>query len=99
VLSKRDASDVLRDMFAKTEARLEEHQYEGCTATVLLVWKDNEENFFAQCANLGDSACVIQYVKNIILLFLRFVVAELALTRLVAAFLGVERGRGLDYSD
>jgi protein phosphatase len=24
-----------------------------------LVWKDNEENFFAQCANLGDSACVI----------------------------------------
>ncbi|AED92679.1 unnamed protein product [Arabidopsis thaliana] len=59
VLSKRDASDVLRDMFAKTEARLEEHQYEGCTATVLLVWKDNEENFFAQCANLGDSACVI----------------------------------------
>jgi protein phosphatase len=46
-------------MFAKTEARLEEHQYEGCTATVLLVWKDNEENFFAQCANLGDSACVI----------------------------------------
>ncbi|KAG7551219.1 Forkhead-associated (FHA) domain [Arabidopsis thaliana x Arabidopsis arenosa] len=59
VLSKRDASDVLRDMFAKTEARLDEHQYEGCTATVLLVWKDNEENFFAQCANLGDSACVI----------------------------------------
>ncbi|CAL9230879.1 unnamed protein product [Arabidopsis halleri] len=59
VLSKRDASDVLRDMFAKTEARLDEHLYEGCTATVLLVWKDNEENFFAQCANLGDSACVI----------------------------------------
>lgn len=28
VLSKRDASDVLRDMFAKTEARLDEHQYE-----------------------------------------------------------------------
>ncbi|KAF2562624.1 hypothetical protein F2Q70_00014498 [Brassica cretica] len=59
VLSQRDASDVLKDVLAKTEARLEDHLYEGCTATVLLVWKDDEENLFAQCANLGDSACVI----------------------------------------
>nr|AGP76186.1 kinase-associated protein phosphatase [Brassica rapa subsp. chinensis] len=59
VLSQRDASDVLKDVLAKTEARLEDHLYEGCTATVLLVWKDGEENLFAQCANLGDSACVI----------------------------------------
>ncbi|WZZ22021.1 hypothetical protein YC2023_123408 [Brassica napus] len=59
VLSQGDASDVLRDVLVKTEARLDDHQYEGCTATVLLVWKDNEEHLFAQCANLGDSACVI----------------------------------------
>ncbi|CAH2072379.1 unnamed protein product [Thlaspi arvense] len=59
LLSQRDASDVLRDVLAKTEARLDDHLYEGCTATVLLVWKDSEENLFAQCANLGDSACVI----------------------------------------
>ncbi|CAN7067743.1 unnamed protein product [Brassica rapa subsp. trilocularis] len=59
VLSQGDASDVLRDVLVKTEARLDDHQYEGCTATVLLVWKDSEEHFFAQCANLGDSACVI----------------------------------------
>ncbi|KAG2273498.1 hypothetical protein Bca52824_056053 [Brassica carinata] len=59
VLSQRDASDVLRVVLAKTEARLDDHLYEGCTATVLLVWKDSEENLFAQCANLGDSACVI----------------------------------------
>ncbi|ESQ41936.1 hypothetical protein EUTSA_v10013082mg [Eutrema salsugineum] len=59
VLSERDASDVLRDVLARTEARLDDHLYEGCTATVLLVWKDSEENLFAQCANLGDSACVI----------------------------------------
>ncbi|KAK6913900.1 Forkhead-associated (FHA) domain [Dillenia turbinata] len=31
----------------------------GCTATVLLVWVDADENFFAQCANVGDSACVV----------------------------------------
>ncbi|KAL1203307.1 Protein phosphatase 2C 70 [Cardamine amara subsp. amara] len=59
VLSQRDASDILREVLAKTEARLDDYLYEGCTATVLLVWKDDEENFFAQCANLGDSACVI----------------------------------------
>ncbi|EOA19706.1 hypothetical protein CARUB_v10003567mg [Capsella rubella] len=59
VLSQMDASDVLRDVLAKTEARMDDHQYEGCTATVLLVWKDGKGNFFAQCANLGDSACVI----------------------------------------
>ncbi|XP_062077677.1 protein phosphatase 2C 70-like isoform X2 [Humulus lupulus] len=32
---------------------------QGCTATVLLVWTDGAENFFAQCANVGDSACVM----------------------------------------
>ncbi|XP_057476669.1 protein phosphatase 2C 70-like [Actinidia eriantha] len=58
VLSQCDASDVLRDAFLQTEACMN-HYYEGCTATVLLVWADGHENFFAQCANVGDSACVI----------------------------------------
>lgn len=38
------------------------HSLQGCTATVLLVWTNGDDNFFAQCANLGDSACVIKYV-------------------------------------
>ncbi|XP_057450289.1 protein phosphatase 2C 70 isoform X2 [Lotus japonicus] len=58
VLSLCDASDVLRDAFSQTEACMN-HYYEGCTATVLLVWTDGDENFFAQCANVGDSACVM----------------------------------------
>ncbi|PIN04470.1 Serine/threonine protein phosphatase [Handroanthus impetiginosus] len=58
VLSQCDASDVLREAFYLTEARIN-HYYEGCTATVLLVWNDGHENFYAQCANVGDSACVI----------------------------------------
>ena len=36
---------------------------QGCTATVLLVWTDGAENFFAQCANVGDSTCVMKYVS------------------------------------
>ncbi|KAI9195981.1 hypothetical protein LWI28_020010 [Acer negundo] len=57
VLSQRDASDVLRVAFSQTEESMNYH-YEGCTATLLLVWADGD-NFFAQCANLGDSACVM----------------------------------------
>ncbi|XP_027365650.1 protein phosphatase 2C 70 [Abrus precatorius] len=58
VLSLRDASDILRDAFSQTEASMN-HHYEGCTATVLLVWADDDGNFFAQCANVGDSTCII----------------------------------------
>ncbi|XP_009611776.1 protein phosphatase 2C 70-like [Nicotiana tabacum] len=58
VLSQCDASDVLREAFSQTEASID-HHYEGCTATVLLVWADDHENFYAQCANVGDSACVV----------------------------------------
>ncbi|KAI4317780.1 hypothetical protein L6164_025622 [Bauhinia variegata] len=58
VLSLHDASDVLREAFCQTESCLN-HPYEGCTATVLLVWADGDENFFAQCANVGDSSCVM----------------------------------------
>ncbi|KAG4992947.1 hypothetical protein JHK86_029774 [Glycine max] len=58
VLSLCDASDVLREAFSQTEAHMNNY-YEGCTATVLLVWTDGDENFFAQCANVGDSTCIM----------------------------------------
>ncbi|KAK4283690.1 hypothetical protein QN277_000615 [Acacia crassicarpa] len=58
VLSLHDASDVLREAFSQTEASMN-HHYEGCTATLLLVWDDGDENFYAQCANVGDSSCVM----------------------------------------
>ncbi|XP_058778511.1 protein phosphatase 2C 70-like [Vicia villosa] len=58
VFSLRDASDILRDAFSQTEARINNF-YEGCTATLLLVWADCDDNFYAQCANVGDSACIM----------------------------------------
>ncbi|KAG8098709.1 hypothetical protein GUJ93_ZPchr0013g34737 [Zizania palustris] len=58
VISFNNASDVLRHAFALTEAALH-HQYEGCTATILLIWSDQGEECFVQCANLGDSACIV----------------------------------------
>ncbi|KAF5803117.1 putative protein-serine/threonine phosphatase [Helianthus annuus] len=57
VFSRCDASDVLREAFSQTEAHLD-HLYEGCTATVLLIWADGHDNYFAQCANVGDSSCI-----------------------------------------
>jgi len=65
VLSSSDASDVLRYAFTLTEAAID-HQYEGCTATALLIWYDQNKNCFAQCANLGDSACVMSVNGNTI---------------------------------
>ncbi|KAL4313385.1 hypothetical protein GQ457_01G032640 [Hibiscus cannabinus] len=56
VVSQHDGSDVLRDAFSQTEARMNNY-YEGCTATLFLVWADADGNLFAQCANVGDSAC------------------------------------------
>lgn len=35
---------------------------QGCTATLLLVWADCDDNFYAQCANVGDSACIMRYI-------------------------------------
>ncbi|XP_038991700.1 protein phosphatase 2C 70-like isoform X2 [Hibiscus syriacus] len=58
VVSQHDCSDVLRDAFSQTEAHMDNY-YEGCTATLLLVWADADDSLFAQCANVGDSACFI----------------------------------------
>ncbi|GAB2221410.1 hypothetical protein Droror1_Dr00012586 [Drosera rotundifolia] len=58
VLSQKDASDVLRQAFDLTEASMNNY-YEGCTATVLMVWAAGDRSFFVQCANVGDSTCII----------------------------------------
>lgn len=57
VLSSLDATDVLKSAFSATEEALD-HEYEGCTATVLLLWLDPNSIVYAQCANVGDSACI-----------------------------------------
>ncbi|XP_020101834.1 protein phosphatase 2C 70 isoform X2 [Ananas comosus] len=58
VLLSSDASDVLRDAFSLTEATMN-HQYEGCTATILLIWFAQSKECFVQCANVGDSSCFV----------------------------------------
>ncbi|KAJ7565196.1 hypothetical protein O6H91_02G052200 [Diphasiastrum complanatum] len=63
VISKCDATEVLRDAFKQTEEALV-HEYEGCTATVLLLWRDGDKGYYAQCANVGDSTCIFSVGGN-----------------------------------
>ncbi|XP_002970567.2 protein phosphatase 2C 70 isoform X1 [Selaginella moellendorffii] len=58
VLTQCDAAKVLKDAFKETEEALN-CEYEGCTATVLLLWSSVGQEYFVQCANLGDSSCVL----------------------------------------
>ncbi|PKA59312.1 Protein phosphatase 2C 70 [Apostasia shenzhenica] len=67
IFSHCDASSVLMEAFSRTEAALN-HQYEGCTATVLLVWIDYNDEMFAQCANVGDSACILNISGKLIMM-------------------------------
>lgn len=54
---------LLRErMLIKLVYTLLTNSLQGCTATVLLVWTDGEDNFFAQCANVGDSTCIMRFV-------------------------------------
>ncbi|GJP42227.1 hypothetical protein CLOM_g1818 [Closterium sp. NIES-68] len=55
-----NATDVLKAAFKATEEELN-NEDEGCTATVLLVWKAFQppHRLWVQAANLGDSHCVL----------------------------------------
>ncbi|CAI5486715.1 unnamed protein product, partial [Closterium sp. Naga37s-1] len=55
-----NATDVLRAAFKATEEELN-NEDEGCTATVLLVWRAFQppHRVWVQAGNLGDSHCVL----------------------------------------
>ncbi|KAI4368324.1 hypothetical protein MLD38_016894 [Melastoma candidum] len=65
LLSQKDASHVLRETFYRTE-EIMNHYYEGCTATLLLIWLDGSNNLIAQCSNVGDSACIMNVDGNLV---------------------------------
>ena len=48
------ADSIWESVFLSTDSKLKSE--EGCTATALLVWKDDKNNICLQAANVGDSA-------------------------------------------
>jgi len=61
-----DLSDILQETFLETDKELLEFEYEGCTCTVVFVYKTKNGHRYMQAANVGDSsACLIRKEKAI----------------------------------
>ena len=60
-LGPSSMSTVLSALFVALDAALaaQGHEYVGCTATVVLGWKDAGGNVYIQAANVGDSAAFL----------------------------------------
>lgn len=67
VLQEGNATSVLKEAFFQTEEELP-NEDEGCTATVLLVWRDSSNFLVAQAANVGDSHCVFSVEGQLMML-------------------------------
>ena len=55
----RDLAPLWPRVFAAADAALRAHEYVGCTATVLAVWRHADGTRYAQAANVGDSAACL----------------------------------------
>ena len=56
VRALRDLAPLWPGVFAAADAALRAHEYVGCTATVLAVWRHADGTRYVQAANVGDSA-------------------------------------------
>lgn len=54
---------------------------------MLLAWASGHGDFFAQCANVGDSACVMKYV--LVLSFLFYLLTVVTCSRTFTCVVGV----------
>jgi len=53
-----DMMKILHMAYLKVDEKLLSFQYEGCTATTVIVWQVDNERYL-QCANVGDSAAYL----------------------------------------
>ncbi|KAF2074921.1 hypothetical protein CYY_003754 [Polysphondylium violaceum] len=57
--SLQDMSVVLNSTFETVDTQMKNHEYEGCTATVSIVWKNEMNERYLQTGNLGDSSAFV----------------------------------------
>jgi protein phosphatase len=55
-----DATNLFRRVFKNVDEKMEKFEDEGCTATVVFIWKEGEQRFL-QAANVGDSEAFLRY--------------------------------------
>eukprot|EP01091_Cochliopodium_minus_P021059 TRINITY_DN946_c0_g1_i4.p1 TRINITY_DN946_c0_g1~~TRINITY_DN946_c0_g1_i4.p1 ORF type:complete len:766 (+),score=279.21 TRINITY_DN946_c0_g1_i4:362-2659(+) len=63
----QDNSDLITDTFVNLDIKLQEHLYQGCTATIAMIWSVGEARYL-QVGNVGDSRAFLCRNKSIIAL-------------------------------
>ncbi|KYQ90440.1 protein phosphatase 2C [Tieghemostelium lacteum] len=59
-LDSKDQGDLFVQCFSSVDNAMKSHEYEGCTATVAIVWKCSaDQQRYLQVANLGDSSAYL----------------------------------------
>jgi serine/threonine protein phosphatase PrpC len=54
-----DAGQLLREAMSIVDKKMADFEYEGSTATVVVIWKENGKRYI-QAANLGDSTAFLK---------------------------------------
>ncbi|GAM25152.1 hypothetical protein SAMD00019534_083270 [Acytostelium subglobosum LB1] len=62
-----DMSGVFLATFKETDAQLSRFEYEGATATIVLIWRVGQQRFL-QAANVGDSSAFLSYAGETLVL-------------------------------
>jgi serine/threonine protein phosphatase PrpC len=63
-----DLTAVMEKTFLETDKELLEFEYEGCTCTVVFIYKTKSGHRYLQSANVGDSsACLVRKGKALVL--------------------------------
>jgi hypothetical protein len=58
---QEDATELLHLAFMSVDNKMSQFEYEGCTATVVLVWRYGSDRY-VQAANAGDSSAFMKCV-------------------------------------
>jgi hypothetical protein len=55
-----DLTDIWKPIYLKVDEKLKEFEYEGTTASTVLIWRVGQHRY-VQAANVGDSTAFIMY--------------------------------------
>ncbi|EGC30859.1 hypothetical protein DICPUDRAFT_157361 [Dictyostelium purpureum] len=54
-----DQSQLINKAFKNVDNQMKDHEYEGCTATISLIWKTKDNQRYLQVGNVGDSSAFL----------------------------------------
>ncbi len=60
-------TDIFRQVYLSVDSSLSQYEYEGCTATSVLIWKQGGDRYL-QAANVGDSTAFLKRGSSVLML-------------------------------